>query len=128
MSDPLDPHAWVDRAEEDLAMARSTLRRKRPLTASACFHAQQCAEKYLKAVLVAQAYPFPRTHDLLALHTLCVQAGVISGLPIDRLESLSAYAVQVRYPGDDPTPDEAKEPLDATKVVRRFVRKFLGVQ
>ncbi|RLT39000.1 MAG: HEPN domain-containing protein [Chloroflexi bacterium] len=108
-------------------MAQAALRRKRPLTASACFHAQQCAEKYLKAILVAQGHLFPRTHDLLALHTLCVQVGVISGIPLDRLESLSAYAVQVRYPGEDPTPEETKEALDAARVVRRFVRKLLGV-
>jgi HEPN domain-containing protein len=39
---------WVEYAEEDYLVARSTLRRKKPLTHSACFHAQQCAEKYLK--------------------------------------------------------------------------------
>jgi hypothetical protein len=31
MSDPTDPLAWVTRAEEDLALARSALRRKVPL-------------------------------------------------------------------------------------------------
>ncbi len=52
MSDPTDPLAWVDRAEEDYLLARFALRRKKPLTYGACFHAQQCAEKYLKAILI----------------------------------------------------------------------------
>jgi hypothetical protein len=39
MSDPIDPLAWIERAEEDLLMVRSALRRKVPLTRSACFHA-----------------------------------------------------------------------------------------
>jgi HEPN domain-containing protein len=43
-----DPRAWVAKAEEDFEMARLALRRKKPLTDPACFHAQQCAEKYLR--------------------------------------------------------------------------------
>ena len=53
MSDPTDPLAWVHRAEEDYLLARSALRRKVPLTYGTTFHAQQCAEKYLKALLVS---------------------------------------------------------------------------
>ncbi len=33
-------------------------------TDTVCFHAQQCVEKYLKAVLVSEAIDFPKTHDL----------------------------------------------------------------
>jgi HEPN domain-containing protein len=53
MSEPTDPLAWVQRAEEDYAIAAASVRRKQPWTYGACFHAQQCAEKYLKAILVA---------------------------------------------------------------------------
>jgi HEPN domain-containing protein len=28
------------------------------------------AEKYLQAILVSRRHPFPRTHDLIALHDL----------------------------------------------------------
>ncbi|HEY64907.1 MAG TPA: HEPN domain-containing protein [Caldilineae bacterium] len=76
MSDINDPLAWVKRAEEDYLMARSALRRKTPLTYSAGFHAQQCAEKYLKAILVSRGVVFPKTHDLLLLSQQCEQAGV----------------------------------------------------
>lgn len=63
MSDITDPVAWVERAEEDFEVARVSVRRRRPLTNSACSHAQQCAEKYLKAVLVARGATFARVHD-----------------------------------------------------------------
>lgn len=43
---------WVAKAEGDFATARRELRsRAQPNFDAACFHAQQCAEKYVKAVL-----------------------------------------------------------------------------
>lgn len=126
MHDPTEPLAWVARAEEDLALARSALRRKTPLTYGATFHAQQCAEKYLKALLVARRQVFPRTHDLAALSDLCLQNAIIILVDRDALERLTAYAVQVRYPGDDPTPDEAREALQIAQAVRRFARRLLN--
>jgi HEPN domain-containing protein len=125
MSDPTDPLAWVHRAEEDYLLARSALRRKVPLTYGTTFHAQQCAEKYLKALLVSCRQAFPRTHDLGALHDLCTRNGI--NVPIDQgtLERLAAYAVAVHYPGTDPTPDEAREALQIAQAVRRWARAFL---
>ena len=92
-----------------------------------CFHAQQCAEKYLKAMLVARGFKFSKVHDLLVLSDECVQASVLLSLPEDQLSILSSYAVRVRCPGDDPTPDEAREALKIAKAVRRFARTFLGL-
>lgn len=125
MSEVVDPLAWVARAEEDYELARSALRRKAPLTYGGCFHAQQCAEKYLKAILVAREAPFGKVHDLLLLSEQCEEAGVL--IPVDPrlLHRLSDYAVRVRYPGDDPTPDEAREALVIAKSVRRFARAHL---
>jgi len=127
MSDPTDPLAWVARAEEDYALARSALRRKVPLTYGATFHAQQCAEKYLKALLVARGQEFPKTHDLAALSDLCHRSGIVVPVDQDALQRLAAYAVQVRYPGEDPTPEEAREALQTAQAVRRFARRLLGL-
>src|SRR5262245_36182223 len=126
MHDPTDPLAWVARAEEDLALARSALRRKTPLTYGATFHAQQCAEKYLKALLLARHQAFPRTHDLTALSDLCLQNEIIVLVHRDALERLTACAVQVRYPGEDPTADEAQEALQIAQAVHRFARRLLN--
>jgi HEPN domain-containing protein len=125
MSAPTDPLAWMARAEEDFALARSALQRKVPLTYGSTFHAQQCAEKYLIALLVAREQAFPRTHDLAALSNLCLRNGIIIPMDQDALERLAAYAVEVRYPGEDPTPDEAREALQIAQAVRRFARRML---
>jgi HEPN domain-containing protein len=125
MSAPTDPQAWVERAEEDFLLARSALRRKTPLLYGATFHAQQCAEKYLKALLVLHHQSFPRTHDLVALHDLCTRAGLSVPVDPDQLGRLTAYAVQVRYPGEDPAPDEAREAFEIAQAVRRWARAVL---
>jgi HEPN domain-containing protein len=128
MSDPDSALAWADYAEEDLIVAKSTLRRKQPLTSASCFHSQQCAEKYFKAILVAKDVQFPKTHDLAILNTLCTNAGIFTGFPIDSLGRLSGYAVHTRYPGSQPTPDEAQDALEIALTIRQFARKFLGLK
>ena len=128
MSDSSDPLAWVARAEEDYGLARIAVRHKPPFCYGTCFHAQQCAEKYLKAILVSRHHAFPKTHDLRLLENLCTSAGIL--VPVDNtlLDTLSSYAVRIRYPGDDPTLDEAKEAQKIAKAVRRFARKLLGLK
>lgn len=120
--------AWIERAEEDFVIAGSALRRKKPLVYPACFHAQQCAEKYLKAVLIAKQLSFPKTHDLLMLSALLNEAGLIIPVQDQELNSLNDYSVQVRYPGENPTVEDAREALRIAKKVRGVVRKLLGVK
>jgi HEPN domain-containing protein len=112
MSEMTDPEAGIVQAEEGYVLMRSALRRKVPLLYDATFHAQQCAEKYLKALLVARGQRFPRTHDLAALHDLCLQSDLQVSIELEQIERLNAYAVQVRYPGDDPTINEAREAVE----------------
>lgn len=128
MSDEHDPLSWVKYAEEDHLAARSALRRRLPLTNVACFHAQQCAEKYLKAMLVARGYAFLKVHDLLVLKNECEQAGILAPISEDQLSLLSYYAVRARYPGDAPTPDDAHEAMAIAQTVRRFTRRFLEIK
>lgn len=128
MSEISDPQAWIARAEDDYLLARSALRRKSPLVYGVCFHAQQCAEKYLKALLIHRGQAFPKTHDLLALSDLCAKAGIAITINADELDVLSAYAVRVRYPGDDPSPKEAEEAFKIATAVRRFARRLLEVK
>ena len=119
---------WVEYAEEDFTVAKSTLKRSKPLTTSSCFHSQQCAEKYMKAMLVAKDFEFPKTHDLLILDALCNKAGILTGYTKEDLGRLSGYAVHTRYPGNQPTREDAKEALEIVSNVRRFARSFLGLK
>ncbi|HQV94868.1 MAG TPA: HEPN domain-containing protein [Anaerolineales bacterium] len=94
MSDVDDAREWVKYAEEDLILAKSALRRTKPLTMGSFFHSQQCAEKYLKAILISKDTEFPKTHDLLILDGLCKEAGVLTGFTKDAL----GQAVGIRRP------------------------------
>ena len=122
-----DLDVWIDHAEDDFNAAGKLLRGKKPSIYGACFHAQQCAEKYMKAILVFREQRFPMTHDLVILNTLLQQAGVDMQISEDLLELLSSYAVRARYSGETPEMDDAKEALKIAKQVRAFSRKFLGI-
>jgi HEPN domain-containing protein len=118
----------ITKAEGDYAMTLSALRRKRPITFAACFHAQQCAEKYMKAMLVARKQRFSKIHDLAALNKQCESAGIFIGVSKDAFQTLSYYAVETRYLGGEPPLDEARDALEIAKAVRKFARKFLNVK
>ena len=52
---------WVAKAEDDLKNASSVIRlgHECPVD-TVCFHAQQCVEKYLKALLAMEGVDFPK--------------------------------------------------------------------
>ncbi len=56
---------WIAKAEGDLhSCLRETRARRYPNYPRACFHAQQCAEKYPKARLQEAGVAVPKTHNL----------------------------------------------------------------
>ena len=61
------------------------------------FHAQQAAEKAMKAVAVQLGLAVPRTHDLAALGTTIQQSGRALPLSIDELRLLNPFVVEFRY-------------------------------
>ncbi len=102
MKDPLPadiPQEWVRYAKSDLRMAEIALDDPGILFEDACFHAQQCAEKALKALLTHLDISFPRTHAIEVLLDLLATAGIEVPPNIDEADILSQYAVQTRYPG-----------------------------
>jgi len=98
------PADWLRYAYSDLELARV----KRPsdvLFEVLCFHAQQAAEKALKAVLIAKGVSPPKTHNIRTLLDLLPQ-DVIVPQEIEDAASLTDYAVTSRYPGDFESVDE----------------------
>lgn len=92
-----------------------------------CFHAQQCAEKYLKAILQENGKRIPKIHFLLELLALILDFdGSYEFLKAD-LEVLEDYAVRFRYPGDLAEKDQAQAAYAAAGAVRSFTRERLGV-
>ncbi|GAB4501457.1 MAG: hypothetical protein Fur0035_09990 [Anaerolineales bacterium] len=64
---------------------------------------------------------------MLALNILCEQAGIWTAFAHADLRFLTDCAVTVRYPGPEPTLDEARQALEAARAVRIFARRFLGL-
>lgn len=120
--------SWIALAEEDFAAAKALMRQRKPLLLAACFHAQQSAEKYLKALLILKDFDFPKTHDLPTLNTMCNSNGIITGLILQDLVDLTEYAVRRRYPGDQPILAEAKDAIKIANSVRRFARTYMGLK
>jgi HEPN domain-containing protein len=93
-----------------------------------CFHAQQCAEKYLKARLLEANVGFPKTHDLGALLTLLGPIEPAWEWLRRDIVGLSALAVEIRYPGRSPDADDAREAMRIAGEVRRLARNALGLE
>jgi HEPN domain-containing protein len=111
--------AWLARAHDDLRSARIRLRRPDEMSAEiGAFHAQQAAEKAMKAVLIRRGVAIPRTHDLEELHRL-VGGGFEP--KADELAALTPYAVQFRYPDwpmqPAPSDDDVREAIDVVERV-----------
>ena len=114
---------WVSKAEGDYSTAQRELKvRRKPNYDAVCFHAQQCAEKYLKAFLVLREIEPPKTHNLIELLKLCSAQDGSFELIHPVLDSLMTYAVDIRYPGESSTKDEARDAVKAMKQVREFVQ------
>ena len=120
---------WISKAEGGFTTARREVQAcKAPNYDAACFHAQQCVEKYLKARLQEMEIPFGRTRDLSALLNLL--------LPVEpaweslrlHLRALTTFAVGVRYPGESADKAMAREALALCRDVRRHIRLSLWLE
>jgi len=109
---------WLATADGDLFGATAMLARDDVAPRLACFLAQQAAEKALKARLIRREIVFPRIHDLVALRAL-LPAGLSAGVDEPDLASLSAWAVEARYPGDlpDATTPDARAAVAAARAI-----------
>jgi len=116
---------WVRKADTDFNCAVTLLRpRKKPVHDAVCFHAQQCAEKLMKAVLIHGKMPAPRTHDLAELSRLLKLHDPTWIWPDRELHLLSQAAVLFRYPGSSATKADARA---AVAICKRLRDRLLGM-
>lgn len=126
--DDTEVAAWLAKAHADLRMCELAAGADTPMWDQACFHAHQCAEKSLKALLVACEIEPPRSHDLVfligRLRTPCPG--------IDALDEaamlLTQHGVAPRYPGylASETEDDALVASAHARAIRDFVFGQLG--
>lgn len=121
--------SWLQRARSDLQLGRVALQVKGVMPEDVCFHAQQCAEKSLKALLLQKGINFPKTHAVEVLLDLLKAQGISLPKNVDDAFELSEYAVQTRYPGEwEPvTKSEARQAIDRAGLVLAWVEKQLDL-
>lgn len=102
MSDPevaAAAQGWLAYAAADLQAAEVLLGQRDVSARIACFHAQQAAEKAIKALLIANQIRVQHIHDLVEL-VGALPPGTDPGASNPALADLSIWAVEFRYPGD----------------------------
>ncbi len=93
-----EPKAWLKHAKSDLLIA-SNRTSEEILLDTLCCHAQQAAEKSIKALLVKDHLEVPKTHNIkLLMETLSSQ--LIIPPEINAASILTDYAITARYPGE----------------------------
>ncbi len=99
-------------AEADLAVSP-------PVIEDVFFHAQQAAEKLLKAFLAWYDQPFRKTHSIEELGAICLSVDPTLKELVDHAVPLTEYALKFRYPGvmEVADLDEAKAALAIAREV-----------
>lgn len=114
---------WLRKAGDDVKAAEALLKQENPLLFPSCFHSQQAAEKYLKALLTLKQVEFPKTHSIRELLDLVKKFDEPLAERLEPAVYLTPYGVEARYPGDSPEPriDEAGEALASARLVAEAV-------
>ena len=116
--------AWLRKAQHDLLNIESNLAAKDIPWDTICFHAQQVAEKVLKAFLVHRGRDLTKTHDLVALLAQCVACDEGLAVLEDDCRKLTSYGVAARYPDDLFEPEET-DGRDVVAAAHRVRTKIL---
>jgi HEPN domain-containing protein len=115
---------WVAKAEGDFAMLEREARaRKNPNYDGLCFHAQQCAEKYLKARLYEAGIDPPKSHDLISLLEQLLSVEPQWEIYRRDLGYLTDFAVTFRYPGIFADRQTAMEARKRCRAFRQGIRR-----
>ena len=117
---------WLDKAESDLKVTEILLESDLESFDSIGFHAQQSAEKFIKALLVRHQIEFPKTHDISKLRNLVLKIDRSVSLKLEPADALTPYGVEFRYPGDfDLNHQQVATAFQLAKRVKRVIMNHL---
>lgn len=124
---PGSPQDWLARAKSDLILARLPLP-EGAFYEDLCFHAQQAAEKAIKAVYQYHGWIFRYTHDLEELVTGLKQKGLVVPSEVDDSVILTSFAWEARYPGlgEPVTEEEYHKAIEHAEAVVIWAEKEIG--
>jgi HEPN domain-containing protein len=123
VSHATDPAAWLAKADNDLLTIENNVHAARVPWDVVCYHAQQVAEKVLKAYLVAHDRTPPKTHDLIVLLGQCVACGAPASDLEEDCRFLLRFAASARYPGDPFEPNR-QQGMAAYEAAQRVQARF----
>ena len=114
---------WFRKAESDLLTITNNLSAQNIPADSCCFHAQQAAEKYLKAYMVSRNIDFPKTHDLQLLIKLIIPTNLAFTEILSIAIGLIDYGITPGYPDllHEPELADAKKALEDANSIKQFV-------
>lgn len=121
-------HGWIEKAQADLNAALILLEGLSENYEIVGFHAQQAAEKFLKAFLARHQVELRKTHDLAELLTLVDTVDAELAQALRETETLTPYATAFRYPGDRKATDRAtaQRLVDLSERVQALVTEKLA--
>jgi len=93
---------WIEKAHKELRVTAILLDSDLGDYENVGFHAQQVAEKFIKAFLIRHQIEFPKTHNMTLLRQLIAQADQTLAERLASADVLTPYGVEFRYPGDLP--------------------------
>ena len=122
---------WIRFAEEDLKAAEILFREG--IYNQVCFHAQQCVEKCIKAVFLAQRRLPPKVHAIARLLSL-LETHPFEGLE-EELMLLDRFYISTRYPDalpgslpeGMPTREDAESALRIARKAYEMTRRHLSI-
>lgn len=114
---------WIKKAEQDLFVIENIINISDAPYEICCFHAQQAAEKYLKAYLTAHNIDFLKTHMLFVLVKQCVDCNKRFLDILSNSKKLENFAVTPRYPDEmeDLNLFDAQQAYQNALTIKEFV-------
>lgn len=118
---------WLDKARKDLAAAEVLLKEGFGDYENVGFHAQQAAEKFIKAFLVHYQVEFPKSHNVALLRQLVARVDPRLAETLVAADALTPYGVEFRYPGDLPSVsrDEGEKAIRLAAQTRALITESL---
>ena len=117
---------WIDKAKGDHGVAERELGAgERANYDAVCYHAQQCVEKLMKAVLVHHGVVPPKVHDLLHLAKLLREACPWDWSRED-LRWLTRAGMAFRYPGGSAEREHAEKAFRMCTKLRPGLIQLVG--
>jgi HEPN domain-containing protein len=117
--------SWIDKANNDLRNVELLLKSNEEFlpTDTMAFHCQQAVEKFLKAYIIFNNEKILFTHNLADLVQICAKFDNSFESIIEKVETLTPFAVEIRYPDNAlfPSNNEIKDFYQIAVYVKNFV-------